>query len=168
MGDEILMGENKRSKSIKWAELNSYKKRFIESMGDNLARTWLWMYFSGLSADEIANEYSVSKTRVFVSLKNNIEKYNQFYREEKEKEKAAAAQKSTTDVPKQGTIKQKDRAVRETSGKNCSKPAAYRPKKQSLRIYRKLKKRIDAQFDKKFYIGDIPVSQEELLEYTRC
>ena len=165
------MAENDKRVSIQWAKLNSYKKRFIESMDDNLARTWLWMYFSGLTADDIAKEYSVSKTRVFVSLKNNIEKYNQFYHEEKEKEKAAATQKKPIAIPKQEKNKQKERAVRETSGKTFSKPAAYRPKKQAQRIYRKLRKRIEAQFDKKFYIGDIPVSEEEyeeLLEYTRC
>lgn len=165
------MAENDKRVTLQWAKLNSYKKRFIESMDDNLARTWLWMYFSGLTADEIATEYSVSKTRVFVSLKNNIEKYNQFYHEEKEKEEAAATQKNASAIPKQEKTKQKERAVRETTGKTFSKPAAYRPKKQAQRIYRKLRKRIEAQFDKKFYIGDIPVSQEEyeeLLEYTRC
>ena len=100
------MAENDKRVTVQWAKLNSYKKRFIESMDDNLARTWLWMYFSGLTEDEIAKEYSVSRTRVFVSLKNNIEKYNQFYHEEKEKEEAAATQKNASAIPKQEKTKQ--------------------------------------------------------------
>ena len=79
-------------KIIQWADLDSYKKLYIESMEDGLGRTWLWMYFSGYSVEDIAAEYSFSKTRVFVSLKVNIEKYNQFFCEEREK----AAQIQTT------------------------------------------------------------------------
>lgn len=167
------MAESENGKSIQWAELNPYKKRFIESMEDNLARTWLCMYFSGLSVDEIASECASSKTRVFVSLKNNIEKYNLFFREEREKEKAAAVSITPPKESKGQQIvsKQKESIKRVEEGKQLSKPATYRPKKQAQRIYTKIRKRIEAQFDKKFYIGDIPVSQEEyeeLLEYTRC
>ncbi len=167
------MAENENRESVQWAKLDSYKKRFIESMEDNLARTWLWMYFSGLSVDEIASEYSCSKTRVFVSLKSNIEKYNLFFREEREKEKAAAATRTPSKESKgqQLLSKQKESKKRIVEENQLSKPATYRPKKQAQRIYTKIRKRIEAQFDKKFYIGDIPVSREEyeeLLEYTRC
>ena len=165
------MSDNEK-KIIQWADLDSYKKRFFELMEDGLGRTWLWMYFSGFSVEDIAAEYSCSKTRVYVSLKTNIEKYNQFIREEKEK---AATQKATQIQTKKTASKQ---AIRKQTGGSAktaheqavSRPVTYRPKKQSQRIYSKLRKRIDAQFDKKFYIGDIQVSQEEyaeLLEYVR-
>ena len=167
------MAENEKRTSLQWARLDSYKKRFIESMEDKLARTWLWMYFSGLSVDEIASEYSCPKTRVFVSLKTNIEKYNQFFRDEREKEKASAAAAAHPKETKnrQPVSKQEESNRRNAEGHHLSSPTTYRPKKQAQRIYTKIRKRIEAQFDKKFYIGDIPVSQEEygeLLEYTRC
>ena len=140
-------------------------------MEDGPGRTWLWMYFSGFSVEDIAAEYSCSKTRVFVSLKTNIEKYNQFFRKEKEKEavQKAAQVRAKQETPRQALRNQDEgKASRKQP---ASRPAVYRPKKQSQRIYSKLRKRIDAQFDKKFYIGDITVSQEEydeLLEYVRA
>lgn len=71
------MAENEKQNTIQGTTLDPYKKRFIESMEDNPARTWLWMYFSGFSVDEIAADFSVSKTRVLVSLNTGIEKYKQ-------------------------------------------------------------------------------------------
>lgn len=50
------MSDNEKKK-IQWADLDSYKKRYIESMEDGLGRTWLWMYFSGFSVEDIAAEY---------------------------------------------------------------------------------------------------------------
>ena len=163
------MSENGKRDSVQWAKLDSYKKRFIESMEDNLARAWLWMYFSGLSVDEIAKEYSCSKTRVYVSLKTNIEKYNQFFRAEKEKAAVQVAQDKQSPA-KQTTQRQTESKARKPVENQNARPAAFRPKKQAQRVYTKLRKRIESQFDKRFYIGDIPVSQEEydeLLEYTR-
>ena len=87
------MSDNEKKK-IQWADLNSYKKRYIESMEDGLGRTWLWMYFSGFSVEDIAAEYSCSKTRVYISLKTNIEKYNQFLRDVKEKVAQIQAKKT--------------------------------------------------------------------------
>lgn len=104
------MSENGKRDSVQWAKLDSYKKRFIESMEDNLARAWLWMYFSGLSVDEIAKEYSCSKTRVYVSLKTNIEKYNQFFRAEKEKAAVQVAQDKQSPA-KQTTQRQTETIV---------------------------------------------------------
>ena len=166
------MADNEKKNSVQLVKLDPYKTRFIELMEDNKARTWLWMYFSGFSVDDIAAEYSCSKTRVFVSLKSSIEKYNQFFREEREKEKAdvTASTKSVDTKSKKETADTKGRKAKDTSEKKLSKPASYRPRKQYRRIYAKILRRIEAQFDKKFYIGDIPVSQEEyeaLLEYTR-
>lgn len=89
------MSENGKRDSVQWAKLDSYKKRFIESMEDNLARAWLWMYFSGLSVDEIAKEYSCSKTRVYVSLKTNIEKYNQFFPRRKRESRGPSCARQT-------------------------------------------------------------------------
>lgn len=164
------MAENEKKDAIQWAKLDSYKKRFIESMEDSLARTWLWMFFSGLSVDAIAAEYSCSKTRVFISLKNNIEKYNQFFRAEKEKEQEEAAIKGISAPARHSPAKRMERRSIKQAEKQTVRPATFRPRKQAQRIYTKLRKRIENQFDKKFYIGDITVSQEEydeLLEYTR-
>ncbi len=140
-------------------------------MEDNPARTWLWMYFSGFSVDEIAADFSVSKTRVLVSLNTGIEKYNRFFRAEREKEKAETQAAKTKQSPtKQTAQKQTKSKTNKPVEKQSAYPAVFRPKKQAQRIFTKLRKRIEAQFDKKFYIGDISVSQEEydeLLEYTR-
>ena len=166
VGDEKSMSDNEKKK-IQWADLNSYKKRYIESMEDGLGRTWLWMYFSGFSVEDIAAEYSCSKTRVYISLKTNIEKYNQFLRDVKEKVAQIQAKKTEA---KQVSHKQTGGSTKTGHEQAASKPVMYRPKKQSQRVYSKLRKRIYAQFDKKFYIGDIQVSQEEyaeLLEYVR-
>ena len=160
------MSDNEKKK-IQWADLDSYKKRYIESMEDGLGRTWLWMYFSGFSVEDIAAEYSCSKTRVYISLKTNIEKYNQFLRDMKEKVAKIQAKKTES---KQVSHKQTGGSTKTGHEQAASKPVMYRPKKQSQRVYSKLRKRIYAQFDKKFYIGDIQVSQEEyveLLEYVR-
>lgn len=159
------MAEKTPNAFIQWAELDGYKKAFIESMEENREQAWLWMYFSGFSVEAIAEEYNCPKGRVHMSLKQNIEKYNQYIRAEKERRETARLKTS-------GQLKKEN--VNRTSGKEKSgqtgSPKRYCPKKQSKRLYSKLKNRIDAQFDKKFYIGDIPVSEEEyeeLLEYTK-
>ena len=121
------MAENEKKDAIQWAKLDSYKKRFIESMEDNLARTWLWMYFSGLSVDTIAAEYSCSKTRVFISLKNNIEKYNQFFRAEKEKEQEGAAIKGISAIAKQSPAKRTEKRSMKQAEKQTVRPATFRP-----------------------------------------
>ena len=166
VGDEKSVSDSEK-RIIQWADLDFYKKRYIESMADGLGRKWLCMYFSGCSVEDIAAEYSCSKTRVLVSLKVNIEKYNQFFCEAREK--AAQIQAKQT-VSNKANRKQTGCSTKTTHEQAASRPAIYRPKKQSQCVYSKLRKRIDAQFDKKFYIGDIQISQEEydeLLEYVR-
>ena len=70
------MAEKTPNAFIQWAELDGYKKAFIESMEENREQAWLWMYFSGFSVEAIAEEYNCPKGRVHMSLKQNIEKYN--------------------------------------------------------------------------------------------
>lgn len=167
-------------KTIQWAKLDSIAQSFMDAMDDNLARTWFWMYLSGLTVEEIAAEYSRPKARIHMSLKNTIERYNQFRREEKyrlaaasqevkheEKNKPVVAEQELKPEEKKAPPK---REKVEHKKVEAAVPTAYRPKKQARKIYAKLKKRVDSQFDKKFFIGDIRVSQEEyeeLLEYTR-
>ena len=75
-----------------------------------------------------------------------------------------------TSRPKTQQSSPRSRRPKEEKAAKPDAPARYRPKKQAQRLYAKLKRRVDSQFDKKFYIGDIRISQEEyeeLLEYTR-
>ena len=55
------MAEKTPNAFIQWAELDGYKKAFIESMEENREQAWLWMYFSGFSVEAIAEEYNCPK-----------------------------------------------------------------------------------------------------------
>lgn len=163
------MAEDNKKYSFSWTRPDSLKSRFIDSMEDGLARTWLELYFSGFSIEKIAEMHGCSVARVLVSLRSSVEKYNRFFREEKEK--ANANQKNTTIKTELVKQAQNNKTEKAPSKVPFAQPVKYIPSKQSRRIFSKLKKRIDVQFEKKFYIGDIVVSEEEyneLLEYTRC
>ena len=139
---------------MKLIELDSTKQAFLETLqGDE--RTWFWMYLSGFSVDEIVSECKCSKLRVTLSLRGNILQYNQF---------AQDAKKSAANRDEQ----KKQYKVKAPKAKTEQKQT--KPKRKENKVFVKLKRRIDAQFDHKFFLGDIPVSQEEyveLLEYTK-
>ena len=159
---------------IQWAQLTGFKKAYVESIKNNRDRTWLWMHLSGVSPDWIATEYNCSKKLVITTINRYVRDYRQKAQEERERRERAASNSSSTLANEvktsalQGTAAQEkpNATVRETA----SALQVNHPTSLQRRIYAKLIRRLDAQFDKKFFIGDIVISDEEyeeLLTYTR-
>ena len=152
------MKEANSGDSIQQVILDSNKQAFLETVDDHRARLWLWMYFSGFSVAQIAEEDKCPQARVYVSLKANLAKFNQFVHQEKGQPVKGRNTAASAKADKKAEMKK------------ATSAAKYRPKKQAKRLYTKMRKRIESLFEKKYYIGDIRISQEEyeeLLEYTR-
>ena len=147
-------------------KLDPLKQSFIDSLDEGNAKTWLWMYFSGYTIDQIAEIAEVSKARVYTLIRYSVSKYNQFAEAEKERIKTAAKQNEE----KPHERKHIAETIEKRGSASGKPPVPYQPKEQSKKIYARLKKRVEAQFDRKFFIGDIHVTDEEyaeLLEYAR-
>ena len=163
------MGRKQSDEEIKWAVLTGFQKEFVERMRDGRECAWFWMHLSGVSRQRIAEEYRCSQRLVYDALQKTISRYN----EEVKRYNEALSQGRAGQTPgKQTAAKpsaETGRAARNGTAAE-QKQERYRPKKQNRQVYRKLKDKILKQFDKKFYLGDIRITDaeyEELLEYAR-
>lgn len=123
------------------SKLTATQKEYIASLEGSRSGEWLKLYISGCELTSIAEKYG----RPISQVEFEITKHRRQLR-------ALAGQRSGTEITSRGAVYPK-----------------YENKNRR-RLFERLKKRVDEQFDKKFYIGDICVSAEEydeLLNYIK-
>ena len=113
-------------------KLTTAQKEYITSLEGSRSGEWLKLYISGYELASIAEKYG----RPIAQIEFEITKHRRQLR-------ALAGQRNCTKI--------------------ASQEAVYPQyeNKDHRRLFERLKKRVDQQFDKKFYIGDIYVNAEE-------
>ena len=173
------------SKRFELKTFSPLEKEFIDSIENGLERMWLRLYLSGSSVAKIARAYQEPKELVAESLKKNhaelmkhIEAQAESINDVTQSENITAVKTKENDKKgqKKGHKSQNQESAPMKTALPSNKPVQtkkrqyYRPANSKRALYRKLRAKIESQFEKKFFIGDIRITDEEyeeLLDYAR-
>ena len=114
------------------SRITKEEREYLETVENDRERAWVFLFFGGDSAEEIAKEYKRPLSQVRVTLSKHRDRYSAF-------------------------LKEKRQAPEKTDAFLKSIPS----KDKRIRAYKALKKKINKFFDKKFFVGDITVNDEE-------